>query len=293
MNQGVCVRNDDLIRELTAEGKTAKEIALAIGASKDSVRKYRIKHKYRRPRKGSYVYKRKKIETDKEIVIKLIAERKTYSEIAAVVGCTEDQIKYYCKKNKLKTESKGLSEKRKTLIISGVASGMSVVDIAERYNVSVPMVYKAAGGVGQYKNEHQCPMCGKITKRPLWCSDECARKSWSRAEGIRRRAKIKNAVVDRDITLVKLMARDMCICHICGQETDSDDFIVRDGKIICGNRYPSVDHVIPLSKGGVHSWENVRLAHRSCNSRKGSKIYEFGEMEAENNKADAGLRCVQ
>jgi len=29
-----------------------------------------------------------------------------------------------------------------------------------------------------------------------------------------------------------------------------------------------VDHIIPLAKGGVHSYDNVQLAHRSCNRRK-------------------------
>lgn len=32
----------------------------------------------------------------------------------------------------------------------------------------------------------------------------------------------------------------------------------------------SLDHMIPLSKGGPHTYENVVLAHRSCNSRRGA-----------------------
>jgi hypothetical protein len=32
----------------------------------------------------------------------------------------------------------------------------------------------------------------------------------------------------------------------------------------------SLDHVVPLSRGGSHSWENVRCAHLSCNVAKGS-----------------------
>ena len=41
---------------------------------------------------------------------------------------------------------------------------------------------------------------------------------------------------------------------------------------IVGKKYPSIDHVIPLSKGGTHSWDNVKLAHFSCNSAKGASL---------------------
>lgn len=37
---------------------------------------------------------------------------------------------------------------------------------------------------------------------------------------------------------------------------------------------PSLDHVLPLSKGGHHVMANVQLAHLSCNVRKGARIEE-------------------
>lgn len=53
-------------------------------------------------------------------------------------------------------------------------------------------------------------------------------------------------------------------CHICGITIDR------------GLRHPhpgsrSFDHVIPLSKGGAHILANVKLAHLSCNMRKGNR----------------------
>ena len=32
------------------------------------------------------------------------------------------------------------------------------------------------------------------------------------------------------------------------------------------------DHVVPLSKGGTHTWANIRLACRACNCRKGTRL---------------------
>jgi 5-methylcytosine-specific restriction endonuclease McrA len=34
---------------------------------------------------------------------------------------------------------------------------------------------------------------------------------------------------------------------------------------------PTLDHVVPLVAGGLHDPANVRLAHLTCNSRKGAK----------------------
>ena len=47
---------------------------------------------------------------------------------------------------------------------------------------------------------------------------------------------------------------------------DLNDYVVTDNTIICGDYYPSVDHVVAVCDGGEDSWDNVRLAHRICNS---------------------------
>lgn len=44
----------------------------------------------------------------------------------------------------------------------------------------------------------------------------------------------------------------------------------------------NIDHVVPLSRGGVTSWENCVLSHREVNSRKGSQLPQ-----------EAGLRLLR
>lgn len=43
----------------------------------------------------------------------------------------------------------------------------------------------------------------------------------------------------------------------------------------------SVDHIVPLSRGGEHSMNNVQCAHLSCNCSKSDQtIEEISEVEA-------------
>jgi len=55
----------------------------------------------------------------------------------------------------------------------------------------------------------------------------------------------------------------------------------------CGNRpglkYLSIDHVIPVSKGGKTSWENCVVACVRCNTRKGNRTPEQAEMPLRSN----------
>lgn len=80
-------------------------------------------------------------------------------------------------------------------------------------------------------------------------------------------------LVDTDITLKALYKRDFGVCYLCGGLCDwSDKRPRKDSGVICGSKYPSIDHIIPLSKGGFHSWENIKLAHLICNMKKSNKM---------------------
>lgn len=50
----------------------------------------------------------------------------------------------------------------------------------------------------------------------------------------------------------------------------------RDGRrcAYCGNRADTIDHVVPRSRGGRHTWDNCVAACRTCNSRKADRLVE-------------------
>lgn len=125
----------------------------------------------------------------------------------------------------------------------------------------------------KYKaKKHPCAVCGTITDRPKYCSDTCMKKACGKAKEQRRRVRIKAQMIDNDITVEGLFRRDAGKCWLCGERCNFEDYTVRDGNFIAGDWYPSIDHVLPISKGGEHSWNNVRLAHHRCNWKKRDKI---------------------
>jgi 5-methylcytosine-specific restriction endonuclease McrA len=40
----------------------------------------------------------------------------------------------------------------------------------------------------------------------------------------------------------------------------------------CGSNAENLDHVVPRSRGGTHTWENVVASCRSCNARKEDRL---------------------
>lgn len=55
------------------------------------------------------------------------------------------------------------------------------------------------------------------------------------------------------------------ICHLCGEEISR--FATRDDWMRV-----TLDHIIPLSRGGQHIRSNVAPAHYRCNMQKGNSL---------------------
>lgn len=121
-----------------------------------------------------------------------------------------------------------------------------------------------------------CAVCGTLftttDTRRFTCSSECSRKRKNTLKSRENDKRIpKDKRIDR-IDLHDLFKRDGGVCHICGKQCDWNDYTVTDTTIIAGNWYPSVDHIVPVSLGGADAWDNVMLAHRICNSKRGNRI---------------------
>ena len=113
-----------------------------------------------------------------------------------------------------------------------------------------------------------------------YCSLKCRRiadnrrtKKYNVTHGKHRLRSIKYGTdFDKSVNLDELIKRDGLRCAICGEMCDTNDKETINGIVICGNNYQSIDHIRPMSKGGGHTWDNVQVAHRMCNSKKGVEV---------------------
>ena len=122
-----------------------------------------------------------------------------------------------------------------------------------------------------------CKACGEMffseRKGVLYCSATCARREHDAIKKDKRIRKIASIIVDKDITVESLYEISNGKCALCGGDCNWGDHVIRDdGTFVVGAMYPSIDHIKPISKGGLHEWSNVQLAHFACNSKKGNRV---------------------
>jgi hypothetical protein len=96
-----------------------------------------------------------------------------------------------------------------------------------------------------------------------WCSDTCRIRTCRRDESRRRAPGAGGALyADREI-----FERDGWICQICHEPVDR-----AASRRTAGGA--TIDHVVPLSRGGADDPSNVATAHRRCNREKGARYQE-------------------
>ncbi|QDF19511.1 HNH endonuclease [Arthrobacter phage Kumotta] len=149
------------------------------------------------------------------------------------------------------------------------------------------------------KRDAECKLCGAVFEQVQrsngeWtqtCGKSCARKleirqgrpvgiviserlsdyerrrrEFDKGEQSRRRRRARLAGVEREpYTTASIAARDDYRCSLCG------------GLVDMALKWPeagsaSVDHILPISRGGADTLANVALAHFGCNLTKGNRL---------------------
>ena len=109
-----------------------------------------------------------------------------------------------------------------------------------------------------------------------------------RAQRVHARRKLGHQFLSKNSerTILAIIDRDGPGCHYCGRDLDvaravSEGHSDRSGPLPAW--WPTKDHKIPRSAGGVNQLENYLLACRRCNNRKGDRTYEefVAELEAQ------------
>lgn len=122
-----------------------------------------------------------------------------------------------------------------------------------------------------------CKECGESftpeygNKRRTFCSKKCSNKYDARGNHKNRQRARRYGVDYQYINHNKVFERDGWRCQICGKATPKG----RRGT--CYPNAPELDHRIPISRGGGHTYDNVQCACRECNGKKSNKN-EAGQL---------------
>jgi hypothetical protein len=107
---------------------------------------------------------------------------------------------------------------------------------------------------------HDCPTCGKQTRNVCYCSNKCKPKLTSQERYAKHKATHNEA-------WQRYMAKRK-------NQTPNDINIkeLQQFYINCPEGY-EVDHIVPISKGGLHCIENLQYLTISENRKKSNKIF--------------------
>jgi 5-methylcytosine-specific restriction endonuclease McrA len=105
-----------------------------------------------------------------------------------------------------------------------------------------------------------CAECGSafVCNQPMQvvCTQRCGTKRAGARYDMRKRSQRVE-----DVWRSKVYERDHWHCQLCNKP-------VRRDKPVPHPLAPTLDHIVPLARGGEHSYANVQLAHFICNAVK-------------------------
>lgn len=115
-------------------------------------------------------------------------------------------------------------------------------------------------------NGKWCQSCKAASRLAYWTSEK-ERERTRRKNRQRRLSARRGAEIAGRYTLAEVVAKSSGSCHLCGDPVDMS--------LKCPDpQSPTIDHLVPLSKGGPDVLGNVMLAHRWCNTSRGAKYLE-------------------
>lgn len=168
----------------------------------------------------------------------------------------------------------------------------------ERYKNGRALPLKVACGCGSLKNSRartcrscelsakalpmgSCVMCGALFRLRYWhaltCGAECGKARTRQVNAAKRKSPDMLAARRRRAAVVRrqrcgrhspagrwryIIERDGDACWLCHEPVDT---AAKAPSALS----PTVDHVLPLARGGSDADDNLRLAHFVCNMRRG------------------------
>jgi hypothetical protein len=110
--------------------------------------------------------------------------------------------------------------------------------------------------------------------RRIFCSSACSCRHSNRINRAKRDAALRGVKVEA-VNPIRVFERDAWRCYLCGIGTP------RHKRGTYEPDAPELEHVIPISRGGEHSYANTACSCRACNAAKGDMtVEEFKRLAA-------------
>lgn len=114
-----------------------------------------------------------------------------------------------------------------------------------------------------------CAECASVFVRvqpnQVVCSARCRRRRNGRLRSLNR-----GTWAPSESLRERVWVRDGGLCQLCGDPVPNLPRYDGAGKI--PDEYPTLDHILPRSRGGSNDYENLQLAHWKCNVLKGASV---------------------
>lgn len=174
----------------------------------------------------------------KEQILKLREEGKTYNEIKVILGCSKSTISYYCGNGQKDKVSNRTKKRRENILLTKVDSFKQ-----RTYN-------KKLSDIKGVKNRKDVV--------------EAIRKFQKRDNSIGKNTSRVNKGISKTFTWEDVLERfgEDTICYLSGE------------RINLYERNYQLDHIIPSSKSGDNSFNNLGISHEVVNKIKGNLSVE-------------------
>ncbi len=127
--------------------------------------------------------------------------------------------------------------------------------------------YKAEHGFWPHRRYAESQRAASIRRRQKYGHWRQQYPERAAAYDARRRALVAQARTDEVFAPLDIHVRDGWTCQLCHEPIDR--------AIVWPHpKSPSIDHIVPLSRGGTHALSNVQSAHLGCNSSKRDRDME-------------------
>lgn len=135
----------------------------------------------------------------------------------------------------------------------------------------------------EWEAPKDCLQCGGQFRRgrfdAIYCGPKCSGDAYkvNNPDSVRNTWRKRRAVI-KSVDYEKFTNDDVRrlngdICYLCGKVIDFD--LKHPHR-----KSPSLDHIVPISKGGPHSLGNAAMTHLVCNQRKSARIVTNGPPPA-------------